>query len=215
MLDYFYILKHISLLVLFLHKHAFSWWNYLSEDSRFKKQCHKHSSFYLYNSHSSITTAVQLASSTTENLILILILRVSHSEHRKHFLDLAVAREYALKTFSQPLWNQFIKRKVIPQYPLICTNLYFNALFLFYTYICIKNDVFHLFLIYSIPEYLTSILTFFATGKITKVKDWADRHNHSAIEFEGAGTSLNDSLKHPRFLGYTLESILLNLSQFP
>lgn len=88
------------------------------------------------------------------------------------------------------------------KYPLTCTNPYFNILdffsfsfflvfweWLILLFICFWSVVFQ--------SILFCILWFFATGKITNVKDWADIQKHLAILFQGVEASLNNWLKHP------------------
>lgn len=175
------------------HKHTFSWWKYHSEGNRYKKQCCQHSCFYFCNSRHSITIAAWVASSTTRRTSCSFWFcesAILNTESIPWFL--AIAREYALETFSQPLWNQVIKRKQMYKYPLTCTNPYFNILYFFFFNILGMILLFVVYFWSAFQGILFCILRFFATGKITNVKDWADIQKHLAILFQGVEAFLND-----------------------
>lgn len=88
---------------------------------------------FIFATRHSITIAAWVASSTTRRTSCSFWFcesAILNTESIPWFL--AIAREYALETFSQPLWNQVIKRKQMYKYPLTCTNPYFNVLYFFF-----------------------------------------------------------------------------------
>lgn len=147
----------------------------------------------------SITTAAWLASSSTQRTSCSFwFFKSTILSTESTSWILAVTREYTLKTFSQLLCNQVIKRKM-HKYPLTCTNPYFNIFYFFFLifwewYFCL----FVCFWSIAFQSVLFCILRFFAAGKITNVKDWVNIQNYLAILFQRIEASLNDWLKHPQ-----------------